>query len=643
MIKCSNKFWLENISDLFCSLTIIPLNGMSLENGMNSLSRLVILIYLILILFSYKHSILFILLSLLFIIILYYIQKKTMEQFNSEHFTNQYVNNSNVNNPTFNYSTIPIGSNIDTMNSTQNKQLRNLQNNNLRNLHNQYLNNTKITNNLIGSGGNEFSRKAGFNSLKSAYTPLKVNQYSTNNKNNLIRLSDNGLPGPYNKTKVSIETPTTYRFCDDGISFYSNNNESPDVNPDYISINQKLVGPANPKTAINPVIIAPIYSDDYWRGNNLSIPNMINEESNQDVYQSGYQVSTCCGYTDDKYIIPSNLIKDNVNKKIDTRFINLNSKENFEDTNCVGCNTNNMSNNTSNNMTNNMTNNNNNMTNTNTNITNNNTKVDYGNNPNMRTNKDCPVSEGPIVKSKKYKVKENQPGWVLTNDGNNYNPDLFDEYGLPVNDNVASCDLNTNMKNYNKNLATQTLQPDVYIISEIDEPINSNIGISYQQQIPPLSCKTDGKSVLYTQHDPRTYEPNNIIEPLTSVPTVDNIYDPRHSGYSTSYRAYSDKLLGNTKFMYTDIDAIRMPNYITRNYLDSQPFASQIGSMDSNNSNDNTANIRALAQDAFTRSTIQQRTDIQESLMRKNNTMVRQNRQAPKNVGGQKNLGYRRI
>ena len=44
MPVCKNKFWLENYSDLFCEIDIIPLTHMSLARQLNALSRLIFLI-----------------------------------------------------------------------------------------------------------------------------------------------------------------------------------------------------------------------------------------------------------------------------------------------------------------------------------------------------------------------------------------------------------------------------------------------------------------------------------------------------------------------------------------------------------------------------------------------------------------------
>ena len=86
MFKCKkNKFWLENISNLFCKFTLLPLHGMSVAEQMNSLSRLSIMIFFILLLLGFRFSGLFLVISLLFIIILYYIERNSMERFKTEY------------------------------------------------------------------------------------------------------------------------------------------------------------------------------------------------------------------------------------------------------------------------------------------------------------------------------------------------------------------------------------------------------------------------------------------------------------------------------------------------------------------------------------------------------------------------------
>ena len=83
-----NKFWLENPINLFCNLDVIPLNDMEIAQQMNALTRLVLIVFIILTLFSFKYNLLFLLISLVIIIILYYLQKNQMERLTKENFKN---------------------------------------------------------------------------------------------------------------------------------------------------------------------------------------------------------------------------------------------------------------------------------------------------------------------------------------------------------------------------------------------------------------------------------------------------------------------------------------------------------------------------------------------------------------------------
>lgn len=180
-------------------------------------------------------------------------------------------------------------------------------------------------------------------------------------------------------------------------------------------------------------------------------------------------------------------------------------------------------------------------------------------------------------------------------------------------------------KNDNPNIYVQTIQPDVYSLNEVIQPINSNIGITYTPQIGPTTrnISENKKSILFEEHKPdykhkeEKYENNTI--------TQNDVYDPRFTGYGTSYRSYTDENLGNTKYYYDDINAIRMPNYITRNKLDIFDFAPKYGPQQ----HIDTSTIRDLANQKFTDSTIEQRTMLQESLMRKRNSEMWQQKLYP--------------
>lgn len=557
---CDDKFWIENPRNLFCT-DIIPLPKHSLSSQLNTFSRLIIIISVILFLFSVKLSIPFMIISLLFIIILYYIQKMSVETYQSNYKTN--------------------GHKTTTLN------------------------------------------------------PLTDLPYNMNNlayKSN----SDNK-----NTINMLVDRPQSLLFCNDSVELNPND-------PNYMSINQKLVGKANPKTLIKPVIVPPMYDLMFWAANPTSNHPQINRETMQDTYLSGYDVSTCCSELDacmvpglpkrtyleendniEPYLPPPRLKKhlpiNSPTPSTEIPYI-LSNKENY-------CN-----------------------------IEENSfpkppqlkkhlpivsptpvTTIPYvlsnipGTEKNPKENFELPY----IKKQNDMKIRGNQPGWVNTICG--YNPENLD-YNLPTNLRVGNCEKTPEMNEYNKNLFTQTIQPGVYTRNQVIEPINSNMGISFTQQFEPKSCKWDDKGLTYTEHDPRIYkEPTKIIENPVDA-TEYNVYDPRFSGYGTSYRAYTDKQLGQTRFMYDDIDAVRMPNYISRSNIDFAKYADSYGPLNCDNVNGNqyTPNIRALAQDSFLRSSLKQRDDLMERLMRKRNSELHQLRSHPINTMGQAGLGTKR-
>ena len=492
MLRCTNKLWIENINDLFCNTSIIPLEGMSLESQMNALSRLVIVVFLVLILLRFKSSTLFLLLSLLFIIILYYIQRKQMETFKAEH-----------------------------------------------------------------------------------YSPQETGRF--------IERPPRREGRPINTSNLYFDNPTHLRFCDD--------------NKPVINTLVNKSGTANPKTFLTPVIAAPIADLDYWKANNLVVHSSINDETQQDAFQSGYQVSTCCGNNRNKKIVPV--------KKSMYATNGGDSKEGYQKSlpviqQTMDC----------------------------TPIYN---KVTYPEPEQTQENFIFP-----------HEIRKEQPGQMNTSCG--YNPKQLVDYNLPSNLPAGNCQKQTQFSDYNKNLFTQTIQPGIYSRNQLIEPINSNIGISFNQQFEPVTCEeNNSEGLTYIENDPRIMD-DVLIEPnygvINSVNNA-NIYDPRHSGYGTSYRSYTDENLGQTKFYYDDIDSIRMPNYITRSNIDFERYADSYGPLPENGGEGNPyhSDIRALAQDSFTRSTIKQRTELQERMTRKIRANAWQQRVAPIHKNSQYMLG----
>jgi len=151
---------------------------------------------------------------------------------------------------------------------------------------------------------------------------------------------------------------------------------------------------------------------------------------------------------------------------------------------------------------------------------------------------------------------------------------------------------------YKENIFKEIITPGKYQINERNEPINSNIGISL----------------------PQTFQEDeyDVIEPYENV-NMSNVYDPRFHGYGTSYRGYFDKNVGQQRFYYDDINAVKMPNYITRNHIDTTPFGDSYGALD-NEGNKYNSNIHALADKHYNDSMMQFRDEMQSRLMRKVNS-----------------------
>lgn len=428
------------------------------------------------------------------------------------------------------------------------------------------------------------------------------------------------------------------------------------------SFNGNLSGPPNPKTKIAPVVKPPSHDLTYWRDNNLITHSAINSENRQqDKYLSGYTVSTLCGSTtpnqkfiqDDLRVQPGLIgggippytemytpqgsgpncstcsypepiapgsegtiqapkIAEVVSHVYRPEKGQIKEGYQQKDNDCSTC--------------------------------------SYpeplapGSEGTIQAPKIAEVvphiyrpGKGQVVEDFQYpkttdlhpvEVKHNEPGWVNTMCG--YNPSQV-ENNLPSNLAVPNCQQSDRLSQFNKNLHTQIVTPGVYTQNQINNPLNANIGISFQQQFEPVSCERDNKGLQYTLHDPRIVEPVKNVPPRMPTPNNANTFDPRFYGYGTSYRSYTDPMLGQTKFMYDDVNAVRMPNYITRSKVDFLPYADTYDSRKPGEEagNPNTPHIRSLVQDSWLRNSLEFRNDLSERRMRKINSEAWRRREAP--------------
>jgi hypothetical protein len=150
------------------------------------------------------------------------------------------------------------------------------------------------------------------------------------------------------------------------------------------------------------------------------------------------------------------------------------------------------------------------------------------------------------------------------------------------------------------NLFLQDVQPKLYSYSIDPTPINSNIGITYAPQDPPRVLnqiedqnmayplfsrvdpqlvRKDGTPGMRDKNPVRTNwsaEYSDFQAPEGSI-NFEDIYDPRHNSYGDPYRSYSDINLGQVQYYYSDIDAYKRPNFITRTNVDFIDFRDPTG------------------------------------------------------------------
>jgi len=181
-----------------------------------------------------------------------------------------------------------------------------------------------------------------------------------------------------------------------------------------------------------------------------------------------------------------------------------------------------------------------------------------------------------------------------------------------------------------------------YDVSEqrISRPqILQNYGISKVPEKSTYTSISDGEDLLFVEQKRNygTKSPYSTDHITGDEPSM--IYDPRMIGYSDSKRGYVDKLLGQPKFYYDDINAARAPNYITRNKIDIYSFGESTGRLKNPRNLQNCGDNNQLAVEEFHNSALQHRSDIMQSLMNKRNGEMWQLREFPISTNGQRMLG----
>ena len=350
------------------------------------------------------------------------------------------------------------------------------------------------------------------------------------------------------------------------------------------SVNQLLAGTkGNPKTNAIPVIPPPIYDAETWSPNDFVVPFRINDQRRQELFQNGYM-------TWDKVIPQERIDKDLFKTYACSPQDNASARTHY------------------------------NMPADDQDIIENFPK--YGSNE-----YDLPMDNKTILNA----TYSNRLPDIMMDTADGYYPENA-RYNYPVNVPPTSCMKSPQISEYNKNLYSTPLQPNVYTRSQVNQPDASmyNLGISYTQPHLPYDCKMDDRgNMIIDQYDPNQYPSEYLLKgrdqyAKDTIPR-NEIYDPRLTGYGTSYRSYTDPMTGQTRFYYDDVDAHTQYNFISRNKIDFTNFAPNSGPYPGLPPDD----FRALADNTFHNDIMKQRTELQYRLMAKNSAREWQRRSAP--------------
>jgi hypothetical protein len=203
------------------------------------------------------------------------------------------------------------------------------------------------------------------------------------------------------------------------------------------------------------------------------------------------------------------------------------------------------------------------------------------------------------------------------------------------------------------------IQPSEYSYSDVTYPINSNLGISYTPDNPPMVldqvATPIGTYPLFHSIDPQLVRDQNIPpERLQEIPrrtawsakysgfdagsgtvNFEDIYDPRFNSYGDPYRSYGDVNLGQIQYYYGDVDAYRYPNFGIRSKVDFIDYTDPMGRvLPEYDRNVGVEDIKQTVHDQYNADAMYFREDLQERLMRKRNRELWQLRAMPVRKNG---------
>jgi len=396
------------------------------------------------------------------------------------------------------------------------------------------------------------------------------------------------------------------------------------VGPEYATRNQKLAGRQNPKTLNTPIIPNRLFDTDVWSSDSFFVPSGINSQRSQEYILNGYLETSghCEADTRTHGLIPGACASSSgdpsggraATKEAFQRF-DSHADDSRRTRACAGR-----------------------------------AVTPVHQLPGSNFCYPHPTASVPVADRIQESMLNAPYGYFPENQAQQ----------VPVNFPPKQQGL-CNSTRYNAEQNTTLLQPGLVAYSNVNvtDAMNSNLGISFTQphlptelvdipgtdaqafvEMDPVSfARTVRDGSVKASHSP--YRDVSVLPTSSQVEhyqhkggpqvtgTLDprTIYDPRLTGYGTSYRHYIDEMTGQPRFFYDDVNAHRQYNYLTKTKVDFIPELASSGAYQPQHLSN--AEVRNLAESAFHNNTIQQRTELQDRLMQKVIHRNRQRKQAP--------------
>jgi hypothetical protein len=633
-------FWLEDFSKLFCNLSPIPYGNLSSGERLNAISRLIIYIAGIMCLCKYKSAILFLAVGLLFVTIVYLVNKnENLEQEKFQFLSPELLNN-NMNFPlnilnTQEFNNVPNAEKMRFEAQKIQAPLNSMNiNNNYRGSSEQFLKAARLD---FESGERDsqagiqyFKTKSGVN-RKTMIEPIIAPRITDKDVWGQSRIVRDGINNQY-MVDLTTSDPdygqTISGMADDGLGMGSpfyykqrvegavvpENNINDNYNIGRYGSGQILYGNENEKDFNKNVL--PIYKNFYKKINN----NIINTNTDtMDSYDYFGQLKPTEQTPSEAVVIKKEQPAQASSKpsKEKFRFVNLednNATSHYGDftpfnaTEAVNQNYGNMGKPQ---------------------------KLDTGYNVMERGLK---KNSTPISNIVQEQLLPDSPTYV-------YNEEYFNQPS--------------------SRLYLQDIQPKLYSYAVDQTPLNSNIGIAYNPQRPPrfMDQIVDANKKNYplmTRIDPQLIRDDGTPGQIAMNPVrtdwsakysdyeapagsinFEDIYNPTFTSYGDPYRSYSDINLGQVRYYYSDVDAYKMPNFIQRSNVDFIEFTNPQGQVwPYYNREVDLDAIKAKVENQTTADEIYHREDMMENLMAKMNRSNYQQRYAPLRRSANGNSSY---